>query len=127
MQPNENPTQLHLSRVEEGMPVYDHEDNKIGTVKSIRMGDENPETPEVETNQPNRMPFNGLDALIVDIFTASKEDLDPELQTRLLRHGYIRIDSFLNAPRFVMAEQIQIVSDDRVVLNVSEDDLIQQR
>ena len=126
MQPNENSKQLHLSKIEKGMDVYDHEDNKIGTVKSMRMGDENPDTPEVEVSHPNRLSSNKLDNLIADIFTASKEELDPELQKRLLRYGYVRIDSLLDEPRFVMAEQIQAVSDDRVVLNVSEDVLIQQ-
>jgi hypothetical protein len=51
-------------------------------------------------------------------------DLPDALRRRLLTKGYIRIDSGFGGPRFATLEQIARLSDGKVVLNVSEEELI---
>jgi len=57
----------------------------------------------------------------------SPRDQVPEtLRQRLLRHGFLRIDStgLFAADRYVMPAQIADVSEDHVTLQVTRDELI---
>jgi histidyl-tRNA synthetase len=55
----------------------------------------------------------------------SEEKIPDEFRKRLQRYGYIKVDTgILTADRFASAAQIADVTDDRVDLNVTKDELI---
>jgi hypothetical protein len=64
---------------------------------------------------------------LTEIFAANDE-LPEELRSRLLRHGYIRIDGsgLFASDYYVISDQIASVSKDRLQLNVLRDQLIKR-
>lgn len=115
--------------IEEGMKVFDRERHEIGKVEYVQFGDDDPETPEVEAAAPNTLD-NGDRTLVDDIalaFTASDE-LPDELRQRLLQQGFVRIDAngIFAADRYVTPGQIDSVSGDGLMLNVTKDELIKK-
>lgn len=116
-----------LDTVNEGMEVFDASGNKIGTVKKVRSGDEDPTNSTVETVSDDQEIIDDRSDLIEDLARAFGPDtrIPEELQERMRRTGYIQVDSgFLSSDRIVMREQVASVGDDRVNLNVDEDEVI---
>jgi hypothetical protein len=115
-----------LTPIHEGMGVFDANGDRIGTVKFVRFGDENANQPGTEV--VTAAPENGQrDSLIENIAEAvvMTHDENPEIEARLLRSGYIRIDrGLLRGDRFAGADDIAAVIDDRVVLKLTEDQLL---
>lgn len=115
-----------LDSVNEGMEVFDASGNKIGTVKKVRSGDEDPTNATVETVSDDQEITDDRSDLIEDLARAFGPDtrIPEELQERMRRTGYIQVDSgFLSSDRIVMREQVASVGDDRVNLNVDEDEV----
>lgn len=115
-----------LTDIREDMPVYDRENNKIGTVEEIRFGDEDLERPGAETSTAQKAKVVG-NTLVDDIARAIRVDdrLPEEIRSRLQRYGYVKIDTgLLTSDRYVIADQIEKVSADRINLKVGQDDLI---
>jgi hypothetical protein len=120
-----------LTQIYEGMTVYDSDGEKIGTVEHVYFGEVSQEAdkrgagPETATS-----PERGESWLIEDVVKAIfPGDRVPEpLRQRLLRHGFIRIDStgLFAADRYVMPDQIAALSDDRVTLRVTREQLIKR-
>lgn len=115
-----------LTSIHEGMGVFDANGDRVGTVKFVKFGDENPNQPGTEavTAAPEN---HQRDSLIENIAEAViiTSDENPELEARLLRSGYIRIDrGLMRGDRFAGSDDIAAVIDDRVVLKLSEDQLI---
>jgi hypothetical protein len=118
-----------LTQIYEGMTVYDRAGEKLGTVERVYLG-------EVSSDADKRgggpvtapSPDRGERSLIEDVATAIfPNDHVPEtLRQRFLRHGFVRLDStgLLAADRDVMPDQISEVSEDRVTLRVTRDELI---
>jgi hypothetical protein len=109
--------------------VYDRAGEKIGTVEHVYLGEVSNEVNKrgggpVTAPSPGR----GERSLIEDVATAIfPSDQVPEtLRQRLLRQGFLRIDStgLFAADRYVMPDQIADVSVDRVTLQVTRDELI---
>jgi hypothetical protein len=68
---------------------------------------------------------NSLVENLAEAFAGDNDDLPREMRRRLLRDGYIRVDTgILKADRFVTPDQISSVSDENVYLSVMSDDLI---
>jgi hypothetical protein len=116
-----------LDHVHEGMSVYDVNEHKIGTVSYVRLTDENPAAPgpETATASKTKEPFE--DSFVENIAEAfvGSDDLPEEVRRKLLRDGYIRVDTgILKSDRFVTPDQISRVSDENVYLSVSDDDVI---
>ncbi|MFW5940153.1 MAG: hypothetical protein ACOC9V_03525 [Chloroflexota bacterium] len=122
-----------LTYVKEGMAVYDAEDEQIGEVEMVYFGSQGVEGDEV--SPPNVATADMRGAARADTWLhrlANLLELEPDtdipesLAERLLRRGFIRIDSdrLLGADRFVMPDQIESVSEEGVYLTVNEDDLI---
>jgi hypothetical protein len=118
-----------LTQIYEGMTVYDRAGEKIGTVEHVYLGEVSNEVNKrgggpVTAPSPGR----GESSLIDDVATAIfPSDQVPEtLRQRLLRQGFMRIDStgLFAADRYVMPDQIADVSEDRVTLRVTRDELI---
>lgn len=117
-----------LSRISEGMRVYDRLHHEIGKVEYVKMSDDDPSTPEVEASEPERRPQrDSLIDNIAEVF-APADQIPDELRDRLLQQGFIRIDSagLFSADRYVMPDQIMSVSGDAVTLNVSKDELVKR-
>lgn len=115
-----------LAQIEEGMPVYDQHNEQIGTVDYIQFGDEDPSTPEVESataHDPAWRDKNLVDNL-AEAFTGA-DDLPETLRNRMLRMGYIKINTgLLRSDRYALPEQIAGLSGDGIKLNVLRDELI---
>ncbi len=128
-----------LEQIHEGMKVYDRQDNEIGTVESVFFGSVSPadadrgqgpagvsEADEMRDNTPVLFDF----AFSGAVSSAGDEDEARELiRSRLLREGYIEVDGagLLAKDMYVLPDQVQTVSDDRIHLSVSRDDLITKR
>ena len=118
-----------LRYIEEGMKVFDRERHEIGKVEYVQFGDDDPETPEVEAAAPNTLDDRNR-TLVDDIalaFTAS-DDLPEEIRQRLLEQGFVRIDAngIFAADRYVTPEQIDSVTGEGLMLNVTKDELIKK-
>lgn len=115
-----------LSSIREGMGVFDANGDRLGTVKFVKFGDENPNQPGTEavTAAPDNTQRDSLIENIAEAVVVTGDE-HPELEARLLRSGYIRIDrGLMRGDRFAGADDIAAVIDDRVVLKLSEDQLI---
>jgi hypothetical protein len=120
-----------LNQVHEGMRVYDREGEEIGNVRRVFLGavsDEMHERGKGPATAPD--PEMRDDSLIDNLAEAfSADDPLPEaLRGRLLRQGFIRIDTegLFASDRYATPDQIESVSDDTVRLNLMKDDLIER-
>lgn len=104
-----------MGAVTRGMPVVDASGHPVGTVAQVRTGD-----PDAVTVQPPTPGATGpLDDLITE--TAYGEpDVPAEAAARLLRRGYLKIDTGRagGEPLYVEADLVDRVQDERVRLNV---------
>ncbi len=125
-----------LTKVREGMKVYDRNGKDIGKVDRVYMGsvsekqDEygegasTPSSPGSGTAAPARGTIVGNVARAF----GDDEELPDVLQKRLLREGFVRVEGggLLGADRYVTPDQIVSVSGDRVDLRVAKDELIKR-
>jgi len=115
-----------LRFVEEGMKVFDRERHEIGKVEYVKFGDDDPDTPEVEAAAPNTL--DARNPTLVDVIADAfgDDDLPEEIRDRLLQQGFVRIDAngIFAADRYVTPEQIDSVSGEGLMLNVSKDELV---
>jgi hypothetical protein len=118
-------TSSSLRFVEQGMRVFDREHHEIGKVEWVQFGDDDPDTTEVEASGLSAAPDdNTLVDVIAKAFTS--DNVPEELRDRLVHQGFVRIDAngLFAADRYVMPEQIDSVSGEGLMLNVTRDDLI---
>jgi len=129
--------QTPLMGITEGMNVYDSDGDRIGKVRSVRMGGNDPVDAGRQANEargnnsdPNAGGYvttliNGVE----ETFASDGNDLPEEERQNLLNKGYIQIDSsgFFAADRFATADQIARVDGNDVYLNVDRDDLVTAR
>ncbi len=119
-----------MKQIHAGMTVYDQDDKKVGTVDYVQMSDASAQGREYGTGpatiEPSSEPQPPLLRAVARVF--DEDDLPDELRRRLLHNGFIRINAagLLARDRYVMPDQIASVSGDRVMLNVSRDQLIKQ-
>ncbi len=117
-----------LAQIKEGMDVYDNDGDKVGTVRTVFVGeadDEAERDAEEQVGAPEPEVY-GEDTFLEDTFEMIEgaDEMPEELRERLLRHGYVRIDTGLfSGDRYAMAEQIAGVSDEGVTLTVDGDNL----
>jgi hypothetical protein len=131
-QPPEQPHQGSiLTQIYEGMTVYDRTDQKIGTVERVHFGAVSQEA-DTHGGGPATAPSPGAreSSLIEDFAQAifPADEVPEPLRQRLLRHGFLRIDStgLFAADRYVTPDQIADVSEDRVTLRVTRDELVKR-
>lgn len=115
-----------LTRIREGMTVRDLHGDEIGTVKFVQFSDEDPYQPGPETvSAPAPEHRNSFMEDLADVF-AGERDLPEELRKRLMRHGYIRINTgLLSADRIAIMDQVIGVTDEEVHLTADSDELVQ--
>lgn len=118
-------TSPSLRFVEKGMRVFDRERHEIGKVEWVQFGDDDPETPEVEASGPST---GRDDDTLIDVIARafSTDNVPEEIRERLVQQGFVRIDAdgLFAADRYVMPEQIDSVSGEGMMLNVTKDELI---
>jgi hypothetical protein len=123
----ENPI---LEQIQEDMDVYDQAGDKIGEVEDIYLGSvaedgvaegQGPAT----ADNPDQLERHSFVHDLAEVFTGDDE-LPETLRSRLLLHGFIRVDGsgLFASDYYVMPDQIASVSRDRVQLKVSRDELI---
>ncbi|MBZ0301637.1 MAG: hypothetical protein K8J31_17960 [Anaerolineae bacterium] len=116
-----------MAKIHTGMTVRDVTGDEIGHVADVQMGDEDPTNADVET-ATNRRPQIRGNTLVDDVARvfASEEYVPDELEARMQRYGFIRIDSgLLQSDRYAMSDQIGGVTRDGVTLNVHKDALVE--
>ncbi len=117
-----------LNQVVEGMAVYDRDQKRIGKVRDIFFGSGDDEAdqerpgPSPDADASDASPFRAFAQTVVD------DDTPSVLRARLLRQGYVQIDSagLFAADRYATPEQIASVEGDRVLLNVTADELVER-
>lgn len=117
-----------LNQINEGMRVFDREDNEIGTVRKVFLGSVTEEMNERGGGPATASSPEMRDDTLVDNLAeafAVDEPLPETVRERLLRHGFIRIDvsGLFASDRFAMPEQIGSVSEDQVRLRLTKDEL----
>jgi hypothetical protein len=113
-----------LNAVQRGMHVVDANGEDVGKVDMIRMGDPSAATTEGNTAMTPRP----LDLVAEAIGGEQEPDVPEPLRSRLVRSGYLKLDSagLLAADRYVPAEYVRGVDADRVRLSVRRDELIKE-
>ena len=117
-----------LRFVEAGMKVFDREHHEIGKVEYVRFGDDDPDTPEPEASTISDLGERN-ETIIGNIAKAFVVDALPdEVQERLLHQGFVRIDAngLFAADRYIMPGQIDSVSGEGLMLNVTRDQLVKR-
>lgn len=123
----EHSTTLH--EVKEGMRVCDRTGDDIGTVRQVFLGAVSDQAQE-RGSGPATAPDPGWrDASLIDNLAEALSPDDPlpeAVRGRLLRQGFIRIDTdgLFASDRYALADQITSVSDDCVRLSLAKDELI---
>lgn len=109
-----------MNQVRTGMTVVDVNDDTVGKVESLRMGD-----PQAVTTEGQGEP-GGVDP--VDVFAAAVSGgsgIPRQRQEQLLRMGFLKIDNsgILSGDTYVSADQVDRVAGDTVHLRVGKDEL----
>ncbi len=117
-----------LNQVVEGMAVYDRDEKRVGKVRDIFFGSGDDEAdqerpgPAPDADVSDASPLGGLANAMAG------DDTPAVLRARLLRQGYVQIDSagLFAADRYATPEQIASVGEDRIILNVTADELVER-
>lgn len=142
-----------IGKVREGMDVRDPAGHKVGTVDLIQAGDpeavttqgqhpdpsagQNAAIPAVAPLAPNGplgtaggptgAPVGGIFALGTGA-GATEPDVPPSLAERLIRTGYVKVNTkgIFTSDVYVPADQISDVDADQVFIKVDSDELIKE-
>ena len=103
------------AEVHRGMRVLDRTHKEIGTVKDFKM-------------TGNAMSVDASDDISADEIALLGKDIPEGLRRRLIRQGFVRLDTngLFAADRLIMPEQIEAVADDQLMLSVSKDELLKR-
>ncbi len=118
-----------LGQIHNGMKVYDQAHDEVGMVDYVQFGDEDPLKPGGETITTHSAPLAPEDSLVNSIAKVFGPDEIPVVfRDRLLRFGFIRVDArgLFNTDRYILSDQIESVSEDNVMLNISKSELIKR-
>lgn len=92
-------------KLEEGMPVYDRNDKKVGKVRHFQSGLGTADEPGESGELPADAPL--------------------ELRQRLIGGGFVKIDrGLLSSDRYAELDHVEAVSEEGVRLNVAKDELL---
>ncbi len=105
-----------MTKIEDGMAVVDVTGNKVGKVRSYKMGDPNAVTSDGQEMESGDE--EGLWGMVRRAF-GDDSDLHPQQRERLLRVGYVEIDATGFKKDFVVpADHVDRVDGDTVHLSV---------
>lgn len=108
--------------ISEGMPVFDRADQAVGTVQLVYYGGASDEAVE-RALRLREVVGAASDAAEVGNFGA---EVPPELQARLMRRGYIRVEGpgITGLSCYVTPEQIAGLVGGQVQLHATRDELV---
>jgi hypothetical protein len=119
-----------LTQISEDMAVYDRQNDKVGTVRSIHLGAVSVEDDERGLGPATTSAEDAADSSPLEDFARifAPDTIPAPVRARLLRHGFIRINTtgLFAADRYAMPEQIASVSGDRVTLRVAREELLKR-
>ena len=112
-----------------GMTVYDSAHHAIGKVEDFKFSEneDNPDVQPADIDGTDRR--NGRESILTAVAEAfGAEEIPEALRDRLLREGYIRLDTkgLLAKDRFILPSQIASTVGDEIMLNVDKDQLVKQ-
>ncbi len=122
-----------ITQVREGMDVRDSGGEKVGTIKRVQMGGNDPvdgarQAAEAGPTSADAQANSYNAATIGDLLSAAtggSDGLPNEVRQNLERKGFIEIGGGLfSASRYATADQIAEVAGDDVTLNVAANALI---
>ena len=118
------PRDIHI-----GMTVYDNAHHAIGKVEDFKFSEneDNPDVQPADIDGTDRK--NGRESILTAIAEAfGAEEIPEPLRDRLLREGYIRLDTkgLLAKDRFILPSQIASTIGDEIMLNVDKDQLVKR-
>jgi hypothetical protein len=126
----ENIDNTILNQVREGMRVCDNAGNEIGTVRRVFLGAVSDETSDRGGGPATASTPELRDDTLIDYVAKAfaDEPLPEVLRERLLRQGFIHIDThgLFASDRFALPDQIELVADDCVRLRLTKDELIER-
>lgn len=111
-----------IREVATGMTVIDAAGDVVGTVDEVRLADRGTVT---AAGQSPPVPGRGPLAWLAEIFGPAN-DMDQQAQERLVRLGFVRVDTadVFAGRRYVEADEIASVAGDEVRLSVTADKLL---
>jgi hypothetical protein len=133
-----------LLKVHEGMRVVDRDHQGLGTVDQVYLGSvseasqtrgEGPadttseDAPGFSDSAAGVFGMAGQEPVIIDFAfgggISPSETSETEVRDLLMRHGFIRLNArgLFASDRYIMPDMISSVSEDRVVLTLSKDEL----
>jgi hypothetical protein len=113
-----------LASIYKDMEVYDRDGNHVGKVDFVYMGSAHGRGEGAATgHQPDLMDTSVVNNLAEAVDPG--DNVPDELKNRLFYEGFVRVNSntLFGRDRYILPSQIDAVSGDRVVLNVTKDDL----
>jgi len=121
-----------LNTIREGMKVRDSTGDRIGTVRRVQMGGNDPVDAQEQAREagPTNRDPNAYDATLLgdlaEAVVGNRDTMPSEVRQDLEIKGFIEIDSagLFTPDRYATADQIASVAGDDVVLNVSADALV---
>lgn len=117
-----------LEHVREGMMVLDADNVELGTVDFVHLGEVSSEAADRgEAPATISSTTNATDALVENVRRVfGKDQLPPELRSRLLQHGfiYVNVPGLLSHNRYVLPDQITQVTSEGVVLKATKKELV---
>lgn len=115
-----------IERVREGMTVIDAAGETLGTVEYVQMGDPDAATTHGSTQTPlgSQLPKSVISGATEPFFGDEPEVPEP-VRSQLIRHGFIKVDNpgLLGSDRYVRGDHIREVSNDKVILKLTRDQL----
>jgi hypothetical protein len=119
-----------LEEIQEGMSVYDANNEALGTVDYVYLGEVSPQAAEQGEAQGTVTPFHDPADEFVGMVQRGfgKDNLPRELQERLLLTGFIHVNvpGLLTHNRYVLPDQISQVTDKSVVLRATREELVKE-
>jgi hypothetical protein len=108
-----------IDYVRDGMRVVDSAGRTVGDVAYVQMGDA-----EAATTRGAAQAASGIVQAFVDV-GESEPDVPEPLRSRLLRHGFVKIDGpgLTDTDRYVRADRIAGVVGEVVTLTVPREEL----
>jgi hypothetical protein len=120
-----------LNDIQEGMIVYDANQDKIGTVDYVQFGAASDSQRAQGSGPATVSPADNVyDQPLVDMVASvfNPGDMPDEMAQKLQHSGFIRIDSngLFTSDRYVIPERIARVDRNGVYLNVTSDELLRR-
>jgi len=120
---------IDMTRIMDGMTVYNKDGDKIGTVDYVKFSDEDPNQPGIATvSAMDTADEQTIDIVksFADVLTNEGDHLPQELRDRLNHSGYIRLNSsgFFESDYYIPLNMVTAVIGGNVHIGATKEQLI---